>query len=362
MKAKLIVTVFMVLVSTFLKAQSTQNTENYVLTFLKNNPERSSVVFTRNDTTLAAVRSDKKLPLASTVKIIIAIEYAQQVAEGKVNPEEEIPLSTIDKFYIANTDGNAHPDWLADMRSKNLIAGEKVKLENIAKGMIRYSSNANTEFLMEKLGFDNINANLKKLNLPNHDSIYPFVASLFLFSNSKNVNPQQFLSELQNMPMAEYLKKSMDWHERLKSESNSKFKNNFVFPSMDLQRIWSDRLPAATTQEYVSIMQKVNSRKYFDEKTQQNIEKLLEWPLEYNPANTKSFEHLGQKGGSTAFVLTQSMYATLKNGKKMEMAIFFNDLTNDEFNKLQKAMNDFILSCISAKSCYEVAKQLKDVK
>ena len=341
-----------------LKAQGVNTLSNYVLEFLKDNPERSSIVFTRNDTTLAELRQNVKFPLASTMKIIVAIEYAQQAAAGKIDPQEAIPLANIDVFYMLNTDGNAHPDWIKDMRDKNLIQNEKVKLEDVAKGMIRFSSNANTEYLMDKLGIENINANLKKLDMPNHDKLYPIVSALFLTSNSKKQDPKQFLTELSNLSKEEYVKRCFETHEKLKTDLNRKMKNNFVFPTMDLQRVWSDRLPASTTNEYASLMQKINGRQYFDEKVQRHLDILMEWALEYNPENRKSFDHLGQKGGSTAFVLTQSMYATLKNGKRMTSAIFFNNLTDMEFSKLQAALNDFNISCISSRTCYEVAKEL----
>ena len=137
-----------------------KSNKNAVAEFIKKNPERSSVCWQRNDTLLADIRSNKKMPLASTVKIIIAIEFAQQAANGKLNPEEAIPLSDLALFYIPDTDGGAHPDWLAEMQKQGKIQGNTVKLMEITKGMILFSSNANTEFLMQKLGLDNINANL----------------------------------------------------------------------------------------------------------------------------------------------------------------------------------------------------------
>ena len=83
--------------------------KNAVADFIKKNPERSSLYWQRNDTLLVDIRSDKKMPLASTVKIIIAIEFAQQAANGKINPEEAIALSDLSLFYIPDTDGGAHP-------------------------------------------------------------------------------------------------------------------------------------------------------------------------------------------------------------------------------------------------------------
>ncbi len=356
MQFKTLISIALVFNMAFLKAQSINN---YVIDFIKNNPERSSIVFTRNDTTMADVRSDMKFPLASTVKIIIAIEYAQQAANGTIDPEEEISVADIDRFYVLNTDGNAHPEWKAEMQEKNLIQNGKVRLKYIAKGMIRYSSNANTEYLMDKLGFENINANLKNLDLPNHDKLYPFISALFLTSNSRKVEDKKFFNDLTNMPKEEYTKKCFEIHEKLKTDMNENMKAKFVFPNMALQHIWSDRLPASTTKEYVSIIQKINSHTYFDKKVHEHLDPIMEWPLEYNPQNAKSFEHLGQKGGSTAFILTQASYATLKNGKRIESAIFFNNLKESEFSKLQSAMNEFNILCISSKTCYEVAKMLK---
>jgi D-alanyl-D-alanine carboxypeptidase len=40
------------------------------------------------------------MPLASTVKIIIAIEYAEQAAQGQINPDEKISLSELNCHII----------------------------------------------------------------------------------------------------------------------------------------------------------------------------------------------------------------------------------------------------------------------
>lgn len=50
--------------------------EDKVLNFIKENPEKSAISLFRNDTILASKNVDKEMPLASTVKIILAIEYA----------------------------------------------------------------------------------------------------------------------------------------------------------------------------------------------------------------------------------------------------------------------------------------------
>ena len=46
--------------------------------------------------------------------------------------------------------------------------------------MLQYSSNANTEYLINILGIENINQNIKELGLQQHEEVYPFVSALYL--------------------------------------------------------------------------------------------------------------------------------------------------------------------------------------
>lgn len=52
-------------------------------------------------------------------KIVIAIEYTKQVAEGKIRKDEKISLKELEKYYVKNTDGGAHPAWLDDVKGKS---------------------------------------------------------------------------------------------------------------------------------------------------------------------------------------------------------------------------------------------------
>lgn len=333
--------------------------ENVIVDFIKKNPDRSAIYWTHNGKVMADLRSNVKFPLASTVKIIIAIEFAKQVAAQKINPKERIAIADLDVFYLPDTDGGAHKKWKELMEKSNLIENNSVSLEEVAKGMIRFSSNANTEYLMMKLGLDNINANLDSLGLKQHDHLYPLVSALLVFSNDKGIQKDSFLAQIKNLSMNEYTQKCLEIHEKLKKDRDGSLKKSFIFPDMDLQKIWSDRLPAATTYEYVSIMQKINNRNYFSETAQKQLDTLMEWVFEVNPKNREIYEHIGTKGGSTAFVLTSSLYAT-SSYYKNEIAYFFNDLTADEAIILQMSMNAFHVSCLKSSTFEDIAKKLNE--
>jgi D-alanyl-D-alanine carboxypeptidase len=329
-----------------------------IVEFLKNNPERSSVYVVRNGKVTLDLRSDRKMPLASTVKIIVAIEFAEQAAAGKIDQNEAISLADLDRFYLTDTDGGAHPEWLKEMNEQKKISDNKISIMEVAKGMIKFSSNANTEYLMMRLGFDKLNARLDSLGIQNHDKLFPVASSLFVFSNDKKVENKQFLQEIKDLTPENYVKRCFEIHEKLKTATDTSFKNSLVFPDMDLQKIWSDRLMASTTKEYVGIVQKINSHRYFSEKTQAILDPIMEYIFDLAPLNRKIYTHLGMKGGSTAWILTEAMYATTQKGDQIEAAIFFNDLTEMEAMRLEMSLNAFRLACVSEEKSAEMVKEL----
>ncbi|KRG12622.1 D-alanyl-D-alanine carboxypeptidase [Virgibacillus soli] len=322
----------------------------YIIQFLKENVDKGNVSATihYNQEKWVQVNEDQLLPLASAVKTIIAIEYAEQAAAGKIDPNQEIPLNDLEIFYIPKTDGGAHQAWLKDVKIDQQM--ETVPLKEVTKGMIVYSSNANTEYLIHLLGLENINQTLEDLQLSSHEPIYPIVSALAI--------PQQIIQEegskkaaldkLKNMDMKEYRELTIATHkEWLQQPLNAQEKKQLIKDlNMDFQKVWSDRLPRATTAEYVSIMEKLNTKSHFSENVYTYLDPVMEGLME-NPNNQEWLAHAGQKGGSTAFVLTMAMYATDQEGNQTELALFANDLSTMEQIKLSKNMNAFQLKFLT---------------
>ncbi|MFN3426542.1 MAG: serine hydrolase [Candidatus Thermochlorobacter sp.] len=318
--------------------------ENKILNFIKLNPEKSSILLVRNDTIFASRNVDKVMPLASTVKIIIAIEYAEQCANGKLNPDELVSLSDLDKFYIPNTDGGAHPSWLKSVKDK--ITEGKISIREIAKGMIKFSSNANTEWLLNKLGIQTVNARLDSLGLKNHTKIYNIVSALFVGKELfPEIRGKELEAKLKELSINDYIETTNRIHQKLLSDTT--YKKEIGDLGMNIQRVWSDRLPSSTVNDYVSIMKKINSRTFFNETSQHYLDEVMEYPLDV-PANREWLEHAGMKGGATPFVLTKALYATDKKGNKTELAYFLNDLNVVEMANLLVSANEFELKILTS--------------
>ena len=317
-----------------------------LLNFIMQNKARSSVYLRKNDTTIAKLNDDKIMPLASTVKMVIAVEFAKQAGNKIINKDGYISIRELEKYYLQNTDGQAHPSWLRYERTAGHIKNDSVKMIDIAKGMIMFSSNANAEFLMDTLGFDNINSNLPLLNITKHTLIYPLVASLMMYQNPNGLKESDILEYDAKLTEQQYAKFAIILHRRLKNNPSYKLKFRPQDLTVKMQKAWSDRLPSSTTRDYVNLCAILNNRKFFDSRSYAIISEVLETVMQ-SPANKAIFIHAGMKGGSTMFVLTKALYATLKNGTRIEMAYFFNDLNSAEVYKLQKWMNEFELNVLT---------------
>lgn len=336
----------LILISLTSKAQSKAD---MMLDFMTKNKNNFSIFLQKNDTTVAAYNENKLMPLASTVKILVAIEFAKQAAAHVIEVGDAVALADLDRYYLANTDGGAHPAWLDYEGKQNHIFNDSINLIDVARGMILFSSNANTEFLMDLLGLDNIQNDIPMLGIKQHTSVFPLVASLFIYQNPKNIPEKKLLKGLTSLSEEEYCRYIYDIHKALKYNDSVKGKFRPQDLTMPMQRVWSERLPASTTKDYVHVAKIINNRKFLSAEAYEILANVLESLME-NPGNKKQFIHAGMKGGSTAWVLTKTLYATLINGERIEMAYFFNNLNLEQQTQLQSWMNSFEIEVLKNQS------------
>lgn len=325
-----------------------QNNADSLLSFIVANKHRSSVYLVENDSVVASLNENKLMPLASTVKLMVAIEFAKQAGAKVINPESLVSFTELDKYYIPHTDAGAHPAWIEYEKKQQHVSDGQVKLLDVARGMIMFSSNANTEFLMDLLGVNNVTNNIQLLRLRQHTPIYPIVASLFFYQNPRNKKEENILKEINKLTDDQYSLYANQLHNALKYDTvlKSRFRPQDLTENM--QRVWTKRLPSSTTKDYAQVANVLNNRRYFDTAAYGILSYVLEFVMD-NPANQQWLKHAGMKGGSTAWVLTKTLYATTKQGARIEMAYFFNGLAPGETKKLQGWMNDFELKILTDK-------------
>lgn len=329
------------IIASFLAASvQAQSAADSLLNFILKNKERSSLYMLKNDYEYAKLNEDKLMPLAGTANLIVAVEFAKQAAYNVFGFNARIPLKDIKKYYLPNTDEGAYNKWVSFETRVGNIKNDSVKLIDVARGMIMFNSIANAEYLMEMLGFNNLKNDVRMFGLKQHTLLYPMPSSLFIYQNPKKLQEDKLLKQIQSLNDDDYYKAVFSIHRELNLDSGYKEKFRPQDLSLRMQKAWSDRLTASTAKEYAKVVRLINSRLILNDKSYSVLGKLLETIME-SPSARTWLKHAGMISGTTNAVFTKVIYATLKDGTKIELAYFFNDLNGRENVKLQSWMNDF---------------------
>ncbi|WP_281392538.1 serine hydrolase [Salicibibacter cibi] len=170
------------------------------------------------------------------------------------------------------------------MESKELLQNGNVSLEEIAKGMISHSSNANTEYLMMRLGLARMNDNLKQLQLPKHEKLYPSLVSSLLIPYEiaqkhklnifKKTDAKKVQTFIEEMSQEAYIEEAINIHTKLSQDHDGFYKeqvNVKAWHNMAFDQIASKRDIRSTTSEYVVCKKSMTyfilrrpCREYFD--------------------------------------------------------------------------------------------------
>lgn len=98
-----------------------------------------------------AIRGDQRFPMASTFKVPILVELFNQVDAGRIRLDEEVALAP-EHLHLGS---GALKDFI--------VPGVSLSIENLALLMMRISDNSATDYLLSRVGIENVNQRLKTL-------------------------------------------------------------------------------------------------------------------------------------------------------------------------------------------------------
>ncbi len=104
------------------------STANALADFIKENPEKAALYYVVNDSVKVDLNSNSMMPLASTLKWMVLVEYCKQIEEKVISPNTQISLNELYKYYLPHSDGEAHPNWLKEMGENKKIKENTVTL------------------------------------------------------------------------------------------------------------------------------------------------------------------------------------------------------------------------------------------
>lgn len=120
-------------------------------------------------------RADAPMPTASMVKIVHVAALAAEAAAGRIDPNERVPLSAWQKWYVdaggTAPDGGAHATALEYLHipAKNAVPEDMsgtVTLSQLADVTIRFSDSAAPDALRARLGDAPLQSVMRRYALP----------------------------------------------------------------------------------------------------------------------------------------------------------------------------------------------------
>lgn len=102
-------------------------------------------------------RADQEQVLASAIKVVHLAAYAQAVANGTIDPNEQVAISDWERWNVPGTDADAHPKALTRLGIANAGTNATdpnatVRIDDMVSALIQESDNSVPDYLRYRLG------------------------------------------------------------------------------------------------------------------------------------------------------------------------------------------------------------------
>lgn len=266
-------------------------------------------------------QSDVPRTLGATANLFLLIEYERQVAEGILDPTEEITLQEINKFALPEISENNHNQLVNEFENKT------APLDDVIKAMLENSDLVSADYIWFKLGEDNIRNLMDSLDV--NDSLLPLPFS----GMYTRINPSlSDTSDLNSIPFEQFSEEVINITKQLKDdpEFNRSVKEAFDEDRLSLtfmeERDALEYFPQATTRELTDLMMRLWNDEVLNEEISERIKSKLRWPMGSEPI-ARSFDDYGAIYDNRMGLLVGIDFGTSTyDGHTSVQAVFFDRL------------------------------------
>lgn len=203
--------------------------------------------------TIALYHANDPFPLASVSKLLIFIEYAQQVDAGIIPRDEMVDVETLNRFDLPRTNGGAHERFLEQFPAN----ARSISLWDVAiTGMMQYSSNAASDLVLARLGPVDWDSLYQTLDIVSTEHPHSMGIIALLMNNHETGETR--LSEVPSLDVTQgealfdrYLHDA-EWRQ---AEIDYRAGRRRVFPAWDVQAAILQQVTAkGTTRDFLNVM------------------------------------------------------------------------------------------------------------
>ncbi len=316
--------------------------------------------------------ADAPLVVASTMKLNVLAAYAVAVEQGELDPAEQVPVAEVERYFVPGTDGGAHAAGLASLGLAADAGGfardqsARIALDDIARIMIHYSGNAETDYLMDRLGMEQIASVMAQAGMAHHTPLRSILGvTLAMFNHEAPLTDagrrQALINKVTNGDLSElerlarlYLRDQSWRAAQIAFMQSDEFIASAGQMGWEGQSAASQLFPKGTAREYAQLMAKIASGQFISPQVSLRIQQKLEsvptdWPL-----RLLFHRRYGAKDGVTAGVLSLSSYAVPKfgplTGQPRVVVILTNDLPYETWSTQLHAQGVYLLQADIARA------------
>lgn len=309
--------------------------------------------------------ADTPLVLASTMKTVILAAYEEAVERQELDPNERVRVTEVEKYYLPRTDDGAHAAGLAklglatDASGFARDPGATIPLDDIARIMIHNSGNAESDYLLARLGMERIAATMSAAGMKQHTPIHFILGiSLAMFNHEAPLSEAGQRQALVEDIAAGNFATLEGLVERYVHDPGWRAAQIAFMQSESLMAAagkmgWNGQVeasqlfPHGTAREYARFMAQIASGQFISPAVSARIQQKLETIPTDEPLRFLFHHRYGAKDGVTAGVLTLVSYAVPKSGplagQRRVVVVLANSLPYETWTNLLQFQSLYLL-------------------
>ncbi len=288
--------------------------------FIGEHPEYMSVVsFNVNDPDSGIFYgADIPRTQGTISNFFLVTEYERQVLNGNINPQEEVQIEEIERYFLPQISENAHESSLETL---NELSGDGLVLDEVVQTMIESNGLALADFLWFKLGEENIFRLMDSLSVSSTDTPLPF-SGTYLSINPEFADTSKAYSDEEIIDLAERFQNEEEYRQQvLESFRESRLNLNFI-----QERDALTKFPQTTAREMAGLMATLQKNELISEEVSKAVKEKMNWVFG-GEAIKRSFTEYGAIYDNRMGMLSGIDFGTSKfDGHTSAQAVFFDQL------------------------------------
>lgn len=283
-----------------------------------------------------------RMPLASVSKLLIFIEYARRVDVGQIALDEAVSVNALEQYNLPRTDRGAHDRFLENYPADILT----LPLWDVAvEGMMQYSSNAASDYLLDRLSPVDWTGLYQTLFVLDTDAPHSLTMIPLLMNN--HITRMAGLDDLSGLSVElgeSYLDAYVTDSTWRTAEINYRSGGGRRFPAWEVQAaVLRDYTALGNVNDFLNVLQSVyGESQALSENVKYMVRTALRW--EGNDYIAENYVEYGSKlGFYSGGVLTLVAYGQPFNGERVISATFFQNIPRDHYNQMlrEDSIGDF---------------------